>query len=142
MRICLLLVVVLISETSFSQKEDINWDFGANCGINFENPDQPQFFQSNAFNFEASASISDTVGNLQFYLSDRCLLNGQHDSILNGTDIRYILEILGHNDPKITMIYARMTIRDLREITSPFDDWVFEKYKVRNLSVYTELEWV
>jgi len=40
----------------------------------------------------------------------------------SGTDIRYIQEILGHNDPKTTMIYTRVTMRDLREIKSPFDD--------------------
>jgi site-specific recombinase XerD len=40
----------------------------------------------------------------------------------SGTDIRYIQEILGHNDPKTTMIYTRVTMRDLRDIKSPFDD--------------------
>lgn len=40
----------------------------------------------------------------------------------SGTDIRYIQEILGHSDPKTTMIYTRVTMRDLRQIKSPFDD--------------------
>ncbi|RLD18256.1 MAG: integrase [Bacteroidetes bacterium] len=40
----------------------------------------------------------------------------------SGTDIRYIQEILGHRDPKTTMIYTRVTMHDLRSIKSPFDD--------------------
>ncbi len=40
----------------------------------------------------------------------------------SGTDIRYIQEILGHKDPKTTMIYTRVTMHDLRSIKSPFDD--------------------
>jgi len=43
----------------------------------------------------------------------------------SGTDIRYIQKILGHTDPKTTMIYTRVTIRDLHEIKSPFDDMGF-----------------
>jgi len=39
-----------------------------------------------------------------------------------GTDIRYIQELLGHNDPKTTMIYTHVSSKKLSEINSPFDD--------------------
>ena len=39
-----------------------------------------------------------------------------------GTDIRYIQELLGHNDPKTTMIYTHVSRKKLSEINSPFDD--------------------
>jgi integrase/recombinase XerD len=39
-----------------------------------------------------------------------------------GHDIRYIQELLGHNDPKTTMIYTHVSSRKLSEIKSPFDD--------------------
>ncbi len=39
----------------------------------------------------------------------------------NGTDIRYIQEILGHNSPKTTMIYTHVSERNLQNIKNPFD---------------------
>lgn len=38
-----------------------------------------------------------------------------------GTDIRYIQELLGHSRPETTMIYTQVTKKDLREIKSPLD---------------------
>lgn len=39
----------------------------------------------------------------------------------NGTDIRYIQELLGHSRPETTMIYTQVTKKDLRQIKSPLD---------------------
>jgi integrase/recombinase XerD len=39
----------------------------------------------------------------------------------SGTDIRYIQNILGHKDPKTTMIYTHVSNRDIKKIVSPFD---------------------
>lgn len=38
-----------------------------------------------------------------------------------GTDIRYIQELLGHSRPETTMIYTHVAEKDLREIKSPLD---------------------
>lgn len=40
----------------------------------------------------------------------------------NGTDIRYIQELLGHNSPKTTMIYTHVTKTSIRKIKNPFDN--------------------
>ncbi|MFV0566527.1 MAG: tyrosine-type recombinase/integrase [Flavobacteriaceae bacterium] len=40
----------------------------------------------------------------------------------NGTDIRYIQTLLGHNSPKTTMIYTHVTEPSLRKIKNPFDN--------------------
>ena len=39
----------------------------------------------------------------------------------HGTDIRYIQELLGHSRPETTMIYTRVTKKELRHIKSPLD---------------------
>ena len=39
----------------------------------------------------------------------------------NGTDIRFIQELLGHNDIKTTLLYTDVTDKSLRKITSPLD---------------------
>jgi integrase/recombinase XerD len=39
----------------------------------------------------------------------------------NGTDIKYIQELLGHNDIKTTMRYTHVSKKDLGKILSPID---------------------
>lgn len=39
----------------------------------------------------------------------------------NGTDIRFIQELLGHNDIKTTLIYTNVTDASLRKVVSPLD---------------------
>jgi site-specific recombinase XerD len=39
----------------------------------------------------------------------------------NGTDIRYIQELLGHSRPETTMIYTHVQSQDLKKITNPLD---------------------
>ncbi len=40
----------------------------------------------------------------------------------NGTDIRYIQELLGHSSPKTTMIYTHVSETSVRKIKNPFDN--------------------
>lgn len=39
----------------------------------------------------------------------------------NGTDIRFIQDLLGHNDIKTTLLYTQVSDTSLRKITSPLD---------------------
>ncbi|MDN3668256.1 tyrosine-type recombinase/integrase [Echinicola jeungdonensis] len=40
----------------------------------------------------------------------------------NGTDLRYIQEILGHNSSRTTEIYTHVSDNSIRRVKSPFDD--------------------
>lgn len=40
----------------------------------------------------------------------------------NGTDIRYIQELLGHKSSRTTEIYTHVSTASIRKIQSPFDD--------------------
>ena len=39
----------------------------------------------------------------------------------NGTDLRYIQEILGHSSSKTTEIYTHVSTKNIQKIVSPFD---------------------
>lgn len=61
----------LLSNILYAQtKHDANWVFGKNCGIDFNDPQNPQLFEPLCDNIEIAASISDSLGNLLFYVSE------------------------------------------------------------------------
>ena len=50
----------------------------------------------------------------------------------DGTDLRYVQELLGHSSPNTTMIYTHVTKTDLKRIRSPLDTIMIEKQMEQN----------
>lgn len=77
---------LLLCLSSFAQKENNNWVFGINAGLNF-NSGNPVPFTSTLFNQHISASVSDRNGNLLFY-SDGINVRDKNNNVMpNGTHL-------------------------------------------------------
>src|SRR5688500_316399 len=90
--------------SSYSQKEAINWTFGDDIGLNF-NSTPPSAFNSEAFGGPPS-TISDSAGNLLFYTGGYpdldTIWNQNHQMMANGgdlitSDVSIILKQPGNN---------------------------------------------
>jgi len=61
---------------------------------------------------------------IQKHVTPHCLRHSFATHLLEqGTNLRYIQEILGHEDPKTTQIYTRVATNELSKIRSPLDDF-------------------
>ena len=61
---------------------------------------------------------------IQKHVTPHCLRHSFATHLLEqGTNLRYIQEILGHEDPKTTQIYTRVATNELSNIRSPLDDF-------------------
>jgi len=89
-----LFILMTFFLVGFAQ-ENRNWCFGYGAGIDFTNLSNPVPFESLCNNIEANASISDSNGNLLFYLADAGpdfygpynILDANHNLINNGDSI-------------------------------------------------------
>ena len=78
------LLVLLLCNNLYAQRETNNWVFGFNSGITF-NTTPPTHFNGASLNTnEGSASISDAQGNLLFYTDGVTVWNRNHNVMENG----------------------------------------------------------
>ncbi len=76
-------------------KHDANWVFGDSLGVNFTDNQNPIAFKAISKNAEANASISDSAGNLQLYISynrnynwmQTDIRDGNHNIVANGNGV-------------------------------------------------------
>jgi len=86
----LLLVVILISSTSFAQKEAANWYFGDMAGLTFNSGSPVALLNGQLITREGCSSISDKDGNILFYTDGSKVYNKFHQVMPNGSGL------LGH----------------------------------------------
>jgi len=87
MKKLLIIVILLLSHTLFSQKEANFWYFGANAGITFNSGSPTALVDGKLFTTEGCASISDSDGNLLFYTNGITIWNKQHIPMPNGSGL-------------------------------------------------------
>lgn len=89
-----LLVCLFLGLTARTQPPNANWTFGDYNGLKFLSNGQVELFESiiNVSQSQCLATISDSLGNLLFYLypyDTRAakLINANHEPVLNGDTI-------------------------------------------------------
>ena len=98
--------------------------------IQFDNPEtwliegrnKGQQYSTTSLQHIFDKSISKVMPGHNFTL--HCLRHSVATHLLeNGTDLRYIQELLGHKSSKTTEIYTHVSMKSLNNIKNPFDDF-------------------
>ena len=81
------LLVFAFAQAQAQQKEANNWYFGVNAAVNF-GTGSPVAVTNGVMNvWEGSATISDALGNLQFYTNGQSVWTRTHVTMPNGTGL-------------------------------------------------------
>lgn len=84
---CLFIFLILLSISSFAQKETNIWYFGKHAGLDF-NQTPPTVLTNGALNqMEGSSSVCDQAGQLLFYTDGITVWNKNHLAMPNGTGL-------------------------------------------------------
>lgn len=95
-RLFVLSIAVLFGCNAFSQQNSNNWVFGDSVGLNFSTP-IPTFYKTSILSHEASASISDSLGNLLFYTNGQKVWDRNNEVMPNGDSLN--IGKLSFDDP-------------------------------------------
>ncbi|NRD22715.1 T9SS type B sorting domain-containing protein [Winogradskyella litoriviva] len=82
-----LLILLLLSNVSYSQKEANIWYFGENAGLDFNSGSPVALLNGQLNTLEGCSTISDANGNLLFYSDGVTVWNRNHGVMLNGTGL-------------------------------------------------------
>jgi len=84
-----LVLLFCLTQKNYAQLENANWYFGLQAGLDFNDGTQaPTALTNSSMNTEgASASISDSSGNLLFYTNGINVWNSNHQIMTNGSDL-------------------------------------------------------
>ncbi|NQU34550.1 MAG: gliding motility-associated C-terminal domain-containing protein [Bacteroidetes bacterium] len=83
----LILLLLLISLQTYSQREADRWYFGKECGLNFNSGVPEVLHDGKAYEeFGGVGTMSDSLGNLLFYAEGDTIHTSQHTVMENGLD--------------------------------------------------------
>lgn len=82
----IVLLLILISTMATAQYKDMVWCFGDSAGINFSNPSNPTTFKSQMKSQSSFTSISDSNGNLVYYIGSNEILPYDHVKIFSNSN--------------------------------------------------------
>lgn len=82
------LLVVLLCSGLQAQLETVNWYFGQYLGLRFEGNQAIPVEGGQLYTGEGCASISDKLGNLQFYTDGTTVYNRNHQVMVNGVNLK------------------------------------------------------
>ncbi len=85
-KLLIVCVATLICCNAFTQNFQKNWVFGDSAGLAFEGGN-PENLITGIFCNEASASISDSLGNLLFYTNGQLVWNKNNELMINGDSL-------------------------------------------------------
>ncbi|MBK6732321.1 MAG: T9SS type A sorting domain-containing protein [Bacteroidetes bacterium] len=83
----LLSIAAQLCSNAYPQGLDANWVFGDSVGLKFEDDGSFNIFNSKMSAYEASASISDSMGNLLFYSNGEKVWNKNNEIMMNGENL-------------------------------------------------------
>ncbi len=115
----IVLLIAVVSNIAFAQKEGNIWYFGDYAGLDFNSGSPVPLTNSSLITEEGSATICDKYGNLLFYTDGVTVWNRNHNVMSNGTGL------LGHSSstqsgvivpkPGYPNIYYVFTVSDKTE---------------------------
>ena len=86
MQLLILLLLLFVSATCFSQEHNNVWHFGNHAGLNFNNGD-PQPIKGKLVHYNNTASVSDLEGKLLFYSDGKSVWDRNHNVMPNGNEL-------------------------------------------------------
>jgi hypothetical protein len=82
-----LLILQLIYTSTFAQGEANNWYFGVNAGLDFNSGIPVPLLDGQITQWEGTAIMSDSSGQLLFYTDGATVFNRNHDTLFNGSGL-------------------------------------------------------
>ena len=83
--IFLFVLILILNINAYSQGRNANWVFGDSAGIHFNGLNVPTTFKTNCVSKGETATISDTSGNLLFYVYGKAFISDPNSQIMDNT---------------------------------------------------------
>lgn len=101
------ILIMLLNANLYAQNFTDYWYFGDSAALNFSSGEPEYILTSNMQAEEASASVSDTLGNLLFYTNSLKVWDANNNIMPNGSDVAGVLNLYGSSVTQGCIILPR-----------------------------------